>query len=290
MNTKKKKRFAIAAVAVLMLAALAFYTVWANTALKTTSYTIKSESLPPEFNGFCIAQVSDLHNAEIGENNQKLLSALKKEKPDIIVITGDLIDSRQTNVSTALSFAQSAAEIAPCYYVSGNHESRVSEYAELKEGLEKAGVTVLENESASIAKNGEEITLLGVDDPSFKTDYLFGDLEQNVMSTALKNLVKDDGKYKILLSHRPELFDVYAKAKIDLVFTGHAHGGQFRLPFIGGVAAPGQGLFPKYDAGIFTQGVTDMVVSRGIGNSIIPLRINNRPELVVVKLETGGEN
>lgn len=285
MNTKKKKRLYIAAAIVLFIAFLAAYTVWANTALETTEYKIKSENLPNAFNGFRIAQVSDLHNSEMGKNNKKLLSALEKAKPDIIVITGDLIDSRRTNVDISLSFAKKAAEVAPCYYVTGNHESRVSQYTELKKGLKNAGVDVLENKSASIAKDGEEITILGVDDPSFKTDYLLGDLEQNVISSTLKELVKNDGTYKVLLSHRPELFDVYVGAGIDLVFTGHAHGGQFRLPFLGGLIAPGQGFFPKYEAGVFTQNTTSMVVSRGIGNSIIPLRINNRPELVVVELE-----
>lgn len=285
MNTKKKKRLYIAAAIVLVIAFLAAYTVWANTALETTEYKIKSENLPNAFNGFRVAQVSDLHNSEMGENNKKLLSALEKAKPDIIVITGDLIDSRRTNVDISLSFAKKSAEVAPCYYVTGNHESRVSQYTELKKGLKKAGVDVLENKSASIAKDGEEITILGVDDPSFRTDYLLGDLEQNVISSTLKELVKNDGTYKVLLSHRPEMFDTYVEAGIDLVFTGHAHGGQFRLPFLGGLIAPGQGFFPKYEAGVFTQNTTSMVVSRGIGNSIIPLRINNRPELVIVELE-----
>lgn len=285
MTIKKKKRLALTAVILFVLAAPTFYTVWANTALETTEYKIKSENLPNAFNGFRIAQVSDLHNAEMGKDNKKLLSMLKSAKPNIIIITGDLIDSRRTDVNIALSFAQKAAEIAPCYYVTGNHESRVSQYAELKQGLTQAGVNVLENDFVKLKSKGEEITLMGIDDPSFQTDYLLGDMEQQTVKHALKNLAEPDSTYKVLLSHRPEMFDVYTEAGIDLVFTGHAHGGQFRLPFIGGIIAPRQGFFPKYDAGVFTHSKTSMIVSRGIGNSIIPLRINNRPELVVAQLE-----
>ena len=201
----------------------------------------------------------------------------------MIAITGDLIDSRNTNVGIALEFAEAAIKIAPCYYVTGNHESRVSEYEELKNGLRKLGVTVLENASAEVEQNGETITLIGVDDPAFQSDYLFGD-SAVVMQSQLQQLTNGEG-YRILLSHRPELLDCYAQSGVDLVLSGHAHGGQFRLPFAGGIYAPGQGLFPEFDAGLYTQENTIMVVSRGIGNSIIPLRINNRPELVLIELQ-----
>ena len=105
-----------------------------------------------------------------------------------------------------------------------------------------------------------------------------------MIRTKLDRLADPEGGYTILLSHRPELFDVYAASQIDLVFSGHAHGGQFRLPWIGGLVAPNQGLFPQYDAGLYTSGNTQMFVSRGIGNSIIPLRFNNRPEIVLAEL------
>ena len=175
-------------------------------------------------------------------------------------------------------------QIAPCYYVSGNHEARIPEYENLKTGLETAGVVVLENERIALERNGATILLIGVDDPSFQTDYLLGD-SPVVMTDALNSLTQKDA-YTVLLSHRPELFDTYAASGLDIVFTGHAHGGQFRLPFLGGVIAPNQGLFPKYDSGLYTQGNTNMLVSRGIGNSIIPIRFNNRPEIIVVELGT----
>jgi len=154
----------------------------------------------------------------------------------------------------------------------------------LKARLEEAGIIVLEDEAISLEQGGETISLIGLADPDFtvKGD-MFGETPAMV-SAKLKNLNDGEGKYTIMLSHRPELFETYVNCGIDLVFAGHAHGGQFRLPFIGGVIAPNQDLFPKYDAGLYTDGGTNMVVSRGIGNSIIPLRFNNRPEIVLVEL------
>ena len=201
-----------------------------------------------------------------------------------VYLTGDMVDSRNTKVDIALKFAEQAVKIAPCYYVAGNHEARVEEYIDLKEGLMERGVTVLEDEKVEIEHMGESVVLVGVIDPSFETDYLLGD-DEAVMKSKLKELVKEEDGYIILLSHRPELFDSYVDNGVDLVFSGHAHGGQFRIPFIGGIVAPNQGVFPKYDAGVFTEDNTDMVVSRGVGNSIIPLRVNNRPEVVLVELE-----
>lgn len=260
--------------------------VWAhfgNTALVLTSYTVTSEALPEVFDGFRIAQVSDLHNAEMGKDNERLLSLLEEAEPDIIVITGDMIASpRNTRVDVALHFAEQAAEIAPCYYVTGNHEQKTEKYKDLKVGLVALGVAVLEDASVKVERGGKAITVLGAQDPSFHTDPTLTDEE--IMHAKLKALMSEVNGYTILLSHRPELFEIYAKYGVDMVFSGHAHGGQFRLPFVGGVVAPDQGLFPKYDAGLFSKGVTHMVVSRGIGNSIIPVRVNNRPEVVLVEL------
>lgn len=280
--TKKQIVLLIVCIA---LCALIIWTIWSNTALEVNTFTIVSDRLPAAFSGFRIAQVSDLHNAEFGEDNEKLLAMLRQAEPDIIVITGDLIDSRHTDIAAALAFAEAAVKIAPCYYVAGNHEARISEYDNFRAALEAAGVNVLENQRVELERGGEEIALLGVKDPSFQTDYLMGD-SASVMSDALQELSPEDDAYTILLSHRPELFDIYVKYGVDLVFSGHAHGGQFRLPFVGALVAPNQGLFPKYSAGLYSQGVTNMLVSRGIGNSIIPIRFNNRPEIVVVELRT----
>lgn len=277
------KRRVILTLAFLTLCAVSFRIYWSNTALELNKYTIVSEKIPKSFDGFRIAHVSDLHNAEIGDNNVLLLNMLRQSEPDIIAITGDLIDSRNTNIDVALQFAEQASQIAPCYYVTGNHEARTGEYRELQKGLMALGITVLEDQRMKLEKSGESITLLGINDPSFQTNDLFGDA-QSITHYKLQMLVQIEAGYTILLSHRPELFDIYQKNDIDLILSGHAHGGQFRIPFVGGLIAPNQGFFPKYDAGLYTEQDTNMIVSRGIGNSIIPFRINNRPEAILIEL------
>ena len=218
------------------------------------------------------------------EYSEKLLTMLRDADPDIIAITGDIIDSRNTNIDIALQFTKAAMEIAPCYYVTGNHEARISKYDELKAAMEAAGVVVLEDEKTKISLEGGEITLIGVNDPSYQTDYLFGDAE-SVMNAKLEELHTENGEFTVLLSHRPELFETYVDHDLDLVLSGHAHGGQFRLPFVGGLVAPNQGFFPEYDAGLYSMNHTNMIVSRGIGNSILPFRFNNRPEVIIIELK-----
>ncbi len=278
--TKKKTICILSGILLILIV----WTAWGNTALELNTYTINSRGLPDAFDGYRIAQVSDLHNSEFGDGNQRLLDMLREAEPDMIAITGDLIDSRKTNIAVALAFAEEAVRIAPCYYVSGNHEARVPEYRELKAGLEAAGVTVLDDARVEIEISGKSITIIGVNDPSFLADYLTSDAA--VMDRKLSELSSEDASFTILLSHRPELFDTYAAHDMDLVLTGHAHGGQFRLPLIGGLIAPNQGLFPKYDDGLHSEGNTNMIVSRGLGNSIIPFRFNNRPEVVLIELKS----
>ena len=282
--TAKKKRIIMLAVVSAILVALIIWTVCGNTALELNTYIISSDRLPEAFEGYRIAHVSDLHNAEMGEDNEKLLNMLRETEPDIIAITGDLIDSRHTDIDIALQFTKAAVEIAPCYYVTGNHEARVSEYDELKAGLIEQGVVVLEDATTEISLDGDTITLIGVNDPSYQTDYLFGDSE-TVMNGKLQEISDTENGFMVLLSHRPELFEIYVDNNMDLVLSGHAHGGQFILPFVGGLVAPNQGLFPKYDAGLYTEENTNMVVSRGIGNSILPFRFNNRPEVILIELK-----
>lgn len=284
----KSKRCAILIIFLVLFVALTVWTLWGNTALMTNEIriTLSGSRLPASFSGFRIAHVSDLHNAEFGEDNVKLLQMISGSRPDIIVITGDLVDSNRTNIDVALTFAGESAKIAPTYYVSGNHEALISqgEYETLKTGLEAAGITVLSDEAIRLQQDGEEIALIGLADSNFTVrNNLFGEVPAMV-TTKLNNLISEENIYTILLSHRPELFDVYVSSHIDLVLSGHAHGGQFRFPFIGGLIAPDQGFFPKYDAGLFTKDNTNMIISRGLGNSIIPLRFNNRPELILVEL------
>ncbi|MEE0077824.1 MAG: metallophosphoesterase [Coprococcus sp.] len=286
MTIKKRKLMIVLTVVASLLIALVIWTVWGNTALELNTYTVSSGRLPEAFDGYRIAHISDLHNTEMGKDNDKLLNMLREAKPDIIAITGDLIDSRNTDIEIALQFVEEAVKIAPCYYVTGNHEARVSEYFDdLKNGLTELGIIILEDERVDLDKNSETITLIGINDPSFKSDYLFGDSE-TVVETHLQELMNESYSFTLLLSHRPELFEIYVNNEVDLVLSGHAHGGQFRLPFVGGLVAPNQGLFPKYDAGLYTEENTNMIVSRGIGNSILPFRFNNRPEVILIELQS----
>lgn len=281
MTSKKEKRIIVLTVVAAVLLTLTIWTAWGNTALELNTYTIASEKLPKAFDGYRIAHISDLHNGEFGDGNEKLLAMLREAEPDIIAITGDLIDSRNTDVGIALHFAEEAVKIAPCYYVTGNHEARVPEYVELKAGLLDLGIIVLDDKSAGLEVSGESITLLGVNDPSFLADPAD---EEALIQSKLQELMNGSENYTVLLSHRPELFAVYIESCADLVLSGHAHGGQFRFPLVGGLAAPNQGLFPKYDTGVYTEKNTNMVVSRGLGNSLFPFRFNNRPEVILIEL------
>lgn len=281
----KKKKLVLFIVAVLV--ALTLWIAWGNTALELNTCTVVSEELPDAFDGFRIAHVSDLHNAQMGKNNASLLEMLRSAQPDMIAITGDIVDSRRTDMDVAVSFVREAVKIAPCFYVTGNHEARLDAYGELKTRLEAAGVVVLENEKTTLERNGEQLTVMGVDDASFRMDYLFGDASAVTRARLAELTDKSDG-FTVLLSHRPELFEVYVEYDMDLTLSGHAHGGQFRLPFAGGLIAPNQGLFPQYDAGLFTEGNTNMIVSRGIGNSLFPFRVNNPPEVILVELRCGN--
>lgn len=278
---QKKSRWAIVIIAI-MAVVLAIWTVWGNVTVGITRYTVASDRLPVSFNHYKIVVVSDLHNAEFGENNSQLIKQIEKENPDIIALTGDLIDSSKTNMEIAGKLVQQLVELAPCYYVTGNHEAWIgAQYQELEQRLLDEAVVILHDRSVQLTKNNETIQLAGLDDPDF-TD---GDvsIQQSILETKLKNMNRTSD-YCILLSHRPEMFEAYVSENIDLVLSGHAHGGQFRFPLIGGIIAPNQGLFPKYDAGMYSEHSTTMIVSRGVGNSIIPIRFNNRPELVSIEL------
>lgn len=280
MKTKRKKRLLIFGI----LASLCLgWLWWGNTAIQVNQINISSEKIVTALEGFRIVQVSDLHNAEFGANQETLINAVKQASPDIIAVTGDLIDSGHTNVSAAMEFINRAVKIAPLYYVTGNHEAWSEQYPELKDQMLLAGVKILDDERIAINHNGATIILIGLNDLEFiPKNVTNGGLGE--VDTLLKELVGLNREFTILLSHRPELFNLYVENKIDLVLSGHAHGGQIRLPIFGGLVAPNQGLFPKYSAGVYSQNMTKMVVSRGLGNSIIPLRINNRPDLVIITL------
>ena len=274
----RRRMLRVFGVILILIAALIAWAAIDSRNIDVTRFTVSGA--PEAFSGFKIAQISDLHNAEFGTDNQKLIDILKSEAPDAIVITGDLIDARRTNTEIAESFARRCMEIADCYYVPGNHEARLGgTYDAFESALIADGVNVLRNGSVRIRKEMDAIRIIGVDDPAFAKA---SDAITN-LDAALEALSSDD--FTILLAHRPELIDEYSKWGIDLVLSGHAHGGQIRLPGIGGLYAPGQGFFPRYTSGNYTVGDTEMIVSRGIGNSAFPLRVNDRPEVVIVTLK-----
>lgn len=277
MKNKKVKCFIIFFSLVAVLTAFLF---WGNKIISVNNFVINSSKIPDEFDGFTIVQISDLHNTEFGKDNMRLLDKVREAKPDIILITGDLVDSRRTDIGIGADFATDAQKIAPTYYVSGNHEARITEYKELEKRMIESGVTILNNKSDSIEIGSKSISVFGIEDLNFN----FSDSYEKTLHNSLEALEFNNDSFNILLAHHPEWFDIYALKGFDLVFSGHAHGGQIRLPFVGGVFAPGQGLFPKYDSGIYSKNETTMIVSRGLGNSLFPIRINNSPEIIVAKL------
>ncbi len=267
-----KRKKTIGCISVGLLLGMFFY--WQNNGLLLTSMTVLGD-IPKAFDGYKILQVSDLQNKVFGKEQEPLLRKMEASAPDIIVITGDLLDRNRTDVETAMDFIRQAVQIAPVFFVSGNHEHQSGEWETLADAMVEEGVTVLDNGKSIIERNGETITLLGLADKKVNPQY------DKVLHTLMAG---EESGFHILLSHRPELFEAYVQAGVDLVFTGHAHGGQIRLPFLGGIFAPHQGFFPNYTEGMHEQDGTVMVVSRGLGNSSFPLRIFNRPELVEVTL------
>lgn len=267
----KKKIIIITAVFVF----LTIFCIFQNKYLAVDEYTFTSEKVPPSADGFRIVQISDLHNAKFGRNNSRLINKIKESSPDIIVITGDIADSNHTNIKTATDFCKEAAKIAPCYYITGNHEMWLSddETETLYNGIKDAGVTILDS-TTTILENGIYLTGLG-DDHLY--DGTLAELSENI----------PEGALHIVLAHEPQyLEEEYILSSPDLIITGHAHGGQIRLPFIGGIIAPDQGFFPKYTSGEYKSGDTTMYVSRGLGNSVIPVRIFNTPEINLLKIKT----
>ena len=280
---KKTRRWIAAIAAAAVLSMLGWALVWGNTALVTADVLVCSNGIPEAFDAYKIVQISDLHDAQIGENNEKLIAMTAETEPDCIVLTGDFVDSSRFHPERSLSVAEALVKIAPVYYVSGNHEAILpdEDYQALTDGLRGLGVCVLEDESAELTRDGQSIRLIGLTDIGFHPGTL--EEKKDALRTALSALLPED-EFSVTLAHRPELMDVYTECGAPLVLSGHAHGGQIRLPGIGGLIAPGQGLFPKYTEGKYEENGTTLVVSRGIGNSVLPLRVNDRPQIVVVQL------
>lgn len=284
MKSKGVKR----ALCILLMLFIAFsvVTVWGNVTLSVEKFNTNPDKLDIP-GGYKIAHISDYHNTKNIFLNDAVVASLKEEKPDVIFITGDLVDSRKTDIQKGIAFVSEIIEVAPVYYVTGNHECNISidsqsDFDNMIADLETLGVEVLRGEKAVIKlENGEEINLYGIDDPYFHCSSM---LEVTGTTNELCSELDIDKGYNILLAHHPEQLDVYSLYGFDVVFSGHAHGGQARL-FGVGFVAPDQGIFPKYTSGLYTNGKTLLVVSRGIGNSIAPVRIFDRPHIIYATIE-----
>lgn len=268
-----RKKYIKSALVLLIVIALLLFCSYQNRHLETTYYTYKAEQLGADLEGYRIVQISDLHNVKFGKNNQKLVDRIRECEPDMIVLTGDLVDSNHTNVDRAVQFVDEIVKICPVYYVTGNHEYWLekSEYDELMDGLVSAGVVILDNQVVEISRGDAKFRLVGLDDKS-------------LADGTLEALLSDEKELTVVLAHEPQYLARYAGTGVDLVLSGHAHGGQFRLPFVGGIVAPDQGFLPEYTAGEYYMDGTEMIVSRGLGNSVIPVRLFNYPEIVCVEL------
>lgn len=278
---KKRILWTLSVLFILFLMVL-FTVLWGfheNTVLTVNNITLVDDALPNSFDGFRIAHVSDLHNAQFGENNDQLLQALEEAQPDIIAFTGDMVDGRDPHPERTLAFLQEAVKIAPCYYVTGNHEPRLADCEAYLQSVEDTGVILLRSEAVTLERDEQQLNLLGVDDYTFFP----GNNGQQCVDAMIASLepLAGDG-YDILLFHRPELVPELWELDLELILSGHAHGGQFRLPFLGGLYAPDQGFLPKYDGGVYSLEDRTLVLSRGLGNSLFPFRLNNPPEVLII--------
>lgn len=267
-----------------LAAIIAAFLYWQDNGLVATQYIYSSKKISPALDGFIIAHLSDLHGKRFGKDQDKLARFLRAAHPDLVVITGDLIDCRRGGIPAALECIKAATSIAPVYYIPGNHEKKSSDYPALSRLLSDEGVHMLENRREKICRGGEPFFISGVLDIEFlkkakKDDPIVSFTE------SLQKVCPESPGLSVLLSHRPEYFDLYAAQPVDLVFSGHAHGGQIRLPGIGGLFSPQQGWRPAYTSGFYQKNDFTLCVSRGLGNSKFPFRFLNRPEIVLVTLK-----
>ncbi|HEX7350826.1 metallophosphoesterase [Brachybacterium sp.] len=281
-----RSRLARAAlVGILVLLLGAGWLLWDNRRLDLTQYDVPLASLPAAADGLRIAQVSDLHAADFGSFQDRLISGVESGQPDLIALTGDLIDHRTADISGVLDVAERLWAIAPTYMVLGNHEADSPRQSALLTGLEERGVVVLRDESTTVQVAGAVVTLIGLDDPRVRAA---AGLSARDPAALLSALSPQESALTILLAHRPELFERYLGEGIDLVLSGHAHGGQVRVPGIGGLYAPHQGWLPELSEGVHERQGTTMVISRGLGNSIAGVRVNDPRELVLIDLRRAG--
>ena len=260
----------VAFIVIVLLGALWLW--WQTTTLTTRQVEINALSLPEAFDGFRIVHISDLHNQRHGREQSRLIARVRDAEPDIIVITGDM-KNRNEAWNNTMDFIRAAVEIAPIYFVTGNHEEASVYRDEFLYDLQTAGVNILNNEYVRVERDGQTLPIFGIRDRDFR-----------YMRPETWPTFEDE--FSILLAHRPHYFRTYAERGFSLVFTGHAHGGQVRIPLIGGVFAPGQSFFPGLTRGPYHREDSIMIVSRGLGGRLPVPRVFNRPEVVVVTLKS----
>lgn len=232
-------------------------------------------NLPESFDGYRIAVISDLHAAQFGTDNEKLLAAVRDAKPDMIALTGDITDA-PGQVDGVIKTVEALGRIAQVYYVTGNHEWEKGEVQELFKRLPEAGATVLRNEVVPIERGGERIYLVGLEDPNGPKDMLS---PQEVFEK-----LPDANAFNVTLVHRNTLIKTISALGTDLILCGHGHGGLVRLPVVGGIFDHDFKLFPEYTSGYYAAG-TNVVVSRGLGNNTGVPRIGNNPHIPVIVLK-----
>lgn len=270
----------------LLIVFILLYLYLNNTWLQTTHYSIRIPFLDEELKGTKIVQVSDVHLPKEGVSIHSLLKKVANENPSFIALTGDLIQVDEKFPASKLSqLSTGLAKIAPTYAVTGNHDLKGGHLRDWEQMLSESGVTLLIDEAVWHPINNSGLVLMGL---SEKEDF---DSAPKPILKEIELADEQKDEKRILLAHHPEFLEEYLMDLTrvpDLILSGHAHGGQIRLPFFGGLFAPGQGRFPKYTSGVhFDPDLPDkrMVVSRGIGNSTFPFRFNNRPEIVVIELQ-----
>ncbi|HOP11212.1 MAG TPA: metallophosphoesterase [Oscillospiraceae bacterium] len=255
---------------------------WQGLAIRT--YTVHTSKLKSPVR---IALITDLHGSLYGSSQKDLIKAVKKQKPDLVLLSGDIFDE-YTEDDNAERLLTALSAFYPCFYITGNHENWRSDTAEIKEWVRSCGITVLEGTGVTVTVNNQKLQIFGVDDPeafsgSSYSENTVGSGWYRQLETCQKEI--EDGTFCILMSHRPELVAAYENSGFDLVLSGHAHGGQWRIPgIVNGIYSPNQGFFPQFAGGLYELENTDLIVSRGLCKNEVP-RVFNPPELVIVNMK-----
>jgi len=289
---RRKKRIGcfgtVLIILLIVVVIAAFILVDSNTRLVTTEYVLRFDNLPDVFDGYRIVLLADLHGAQYGDDNEKLARRVIDASPDIIAIAGDLIDryqpghSVEDQIIVVRRLVEELVKIAPVYYVTGNHEWDSGKVRELLAVLEESGVIVLRNGTESLfyqqITGNDRLVLAGLDDPGGPADMVKPDAFIEDVIEYIKP------EFLIVMVHRNYNLEMLSKHGVDLVLSGHAHGGMVRLPFTDGLIGPSHEFLPTYTRGVYTAGNTNMVVTGGLGNHLGWTRFLNNPQVVVVEL------